>query len=103
MGGIFTKIWDKVTDIGHAVTGIPTAEERRAAMTGLKDQANFQREQMQLARNETERLRGEADAEKRRINEKQIRSMRRSFRPAGFLDQPGNVGANSQLTTRLGE
>jgi hypothetical protein len=88
---IFRKLWDTVTDIGHGLTGLPTAKEKRSQQQIMTDQIKAYREQTAIAKAELERKRGEEAIEKRRINEKQIRSLRRNFRPSGFLDTGADV------------
>lgn len=88
---IWGKITDFVTDIAHGVTGLPTARERRSQQNIMSEQIKAYREQTAIAKSEIDRKRGEEVIEKRRINEKQIRSLRRNFRPAGFLDTGSDV------------
>lgn len=94
--GIFDKVWDVVTDIGHAVTGMPTAAEKRTRERLMNDQIAAYKRQTELAESEIARKREEQLAEKRRIEEKQVRSLRRNFRPAGFLDS-GSDGMSNKL------
>jgi hypothetical protein len=83
--GILGKIWDVATDIGHAVTGTMSAAEKRNAQGSMNEQIRAYREQTELTRSEIARKKGEELAEKRRINEKQIRSLRRNFRTQGLM------------------
>lgn len=92
---IWGKITDVVSDIAHGITGLPTAKERRSQQNMMSEQIKAYREQTRIAKDEIDRKRGEEAIEKRRINEKQIRSLRRNFRPAGFLDTGADI--NSQL------
>lgn len=84
-------LWDKATDVAHAVTGIPTADEKRNQQKAVNDQIKAYREQTAITKAEIDRKRGEEAVEKRRIQEKQIRSLRRNFRPAGFLNTGADV------------
>jgi len=95
--GLWSKIKDVGTDILHAVTGIPTADERRNAQRAMNDQLKAYRDQTELTRNEINRKQGEQIAEKRRIEEKQIRSLRRNYRAPGFLGQ-----GQSDMSSKLG-
>lgn len=83
--GIFNKIWDVATDVGHMVTGIPTAQEKRAAKGMMDEQIKAYKEQTALTRSEIERKRGEEKAEKRRVEEKQIRQIKRGYRSSSML------------------
>lgn len=92
--GVLDDIWDAVTDFGHAVTGIPTAEEKRNQQRMIQEQIDAYKEQTEITRQELARKKDEEATEKRRIEEKQIRSLRRNYRGQGFLggaasDQPG--------------
>lgn len=78
--GILGKVWDKTTDVLHKVTGIQTADERRNAQRLMSDQVKAYKEQTAITRAEVDRKRNEEVAEKRRIEEKQIRSLRRNYR-----------------------
>lgn len=51
----------------------------------INKQMEEYKKQTELTRSELERTRGEAAAEKRKIQEKQIRSLRRNYRPSGLL------------------
>jgi hypothetical protein len=93
---VWGKVWDVVTDVAHAVTGIPTADDRRNQQKMMNDQVKAYKEQTAIAREEIDRKRGEQMAEKRRVQEKQIRSLRHNFSPAGFL----NTGAD--ISNQLG-
>ncbi len=92
--GTLSKANDIGTNNFHAATGIPTAESKRAAASQIENQVKAYKEQSELARQEIDTKRGEIAAEKRRVNEKQIRSLRRSHSVNGFLgsaqtEQPG--------------
>jgi hypothetical protein len=89
-------LWNFLTDVGHAVTGIPTAKEKRAQMNMANEQIKAYKDQTRMAQEELDRKRGETAAEKRRVNEKQVRMLRRNFKPAGFLDN------GSDLQSKLG-
>lgn len=102
--GIFGPIgdWinDKTTDVFHAVTGTPTAAEKRANANMIGAQLNAYKEQTEIAKQATDTARQQQLVEKRRINEKQIASMRRHFQPSGsgFLNSesdnlPNTLGA----------
>ena len=100
--GILHKIWDVGTDVAHAVTGIPTADQRRNDQKAMNDQIKAYREQTEITKQEIARKKGEELAEKRRIEEKQIRGLRRNYRGAGG----GMLGASSSgeadMSAKLG-
>ena len=65
----------------------------------MEQQMRAYREQTELTREEINRKRNEQASEKRRIQEKQIRSLRRNYRPAGMLGvgAPASEDMSSQL------
>lgn len=86
------------SDVYHAVTGAPTAKEKRNQASMVAEQVQAYRDTTKLAADEIERKRGEMSSEKRRMDEKQIRGLRRSMRPAGFMDQ----ASGNSITSKLG-
>lgn len=78
-------------------------DREREAQRAINAQVKAYRDQTELARQELERTRGEQDIEKRRVQEKQIRSLRRNYRAQGIgmlgLGQP----AANDMASRLGE
>jgi len=88
-------LWDKFTDILHDVSGVPTADEKRNAASQANAQIGLYKKQSELAQGELARAKDAQDSQKRRIQEKQIRGLRRNFRPAGFLDNA--VGTSDKL------
>ena len=89
--------YDKVIDIATSpirgardvLLGDPS--EKRAAARAMQSQVDAYKKQTELATSEMERVRGEENAEKRRINEKQIRSTRRGHSNAGFLNNDSGI------------
>lgn len=94
------NIWDKITDLGHRLTGIPTAAERRAASTAINDQIKAYRTQTELSRQEVAAKKDEQVAEKRRIEEKQVRALRRNYRASGFLGSASTT--QPDMSSKLG-
>lgn len=90
--------WGISSETYHLVTHAPTAAEKRVQMNAIQDQVKFYKDQTAIAESETARKRDEMSAEKRRINEKQIRALRRSSRPSGFME----AGRGDELNTQLG-
>lgn len=87
------RIDDKLGGLYNKITHNPSAAERRQQSNMVNDQISAYKEQTNLAREQLNRTRDEATAQKRKIDEKQIRSLRRNFRPAGFLN---NQQANAE-------
>lgn len=82
--------------VGKAL-GMPNADDRRKQMAGINEQVKFYRNQTNIANSEIARARDQQLVEKRRIEEKQIRSLRRNFRPAGFMDSGSDEGMSNKL------
>jgi hypothetical protein len=66
----------------------------------MQDQMKAYKDQTELTRQEIDRKRAEGAAEKRRVEEKQIRSLRRNYRPQGLLGSGASPTADT--TTQLG-
>jgi len=64
--------------------------DRRAANAAAAEQIAFYKEQKDMMTKEATRLEGEREQEKRRIAQKQIRSMRRAYRAPGFMESAGS-------------
>lgn len=65
----------------------------------VNDQIKAYKDQTAIARKEIEAKRGEQIAEKRRIEEKQIRSLRRNYRSPGML---GTSSTTEGMSQKLG-
>ena len=98
--GILGDIWDKATDLAHAVTGITTADERRNQQKMMNDQIKAYREQTEISKQELAQKKGEKVSEKRRIEEKQIRGLRRNYRAQGFLGSQAT--SQPDMSSQLG-
>jgi hypothetical protein len=70
-----------------------TAAERRAKA----DAVNTYYQQKQSALEEQNKISAQRDIEQRRLQEKQIRSMRRRYRSAGFMEPMSDIGAQEKL------
>ena len=98
----------------HFLTGTQNAAQKRPMQTLMNDQIQAYRQQSELTRQELDRTRGAEQAQNRLIQEKQIRSLRRNYRPAGIMataeqgtPAQGNLGdsaagASSGMTNKLG-
>lgn len=97
--GFLSDIWDKGTDIGHALTGTPTADEKRNRDRAMNEQMKAYKEQTELTRQELKEKRAATEAEKRRVEAKQIRHLRRGTRAAGG----GFLGSTQEsMSSKLG-
>lgn len=97
--GTLGKVNDIGTDVFHKGTGIPTAQEKRGAMNAVNEQVKAYKEQTELTRKELNDKRNEVAAEKRRVEEKQIRALRRNRGMQGFLGtgQTDQAGMSEKL------
>jgi hypothetical protein len=89
-------IWSGIKDTFKHLTGQPTDAERRAMNQQMKDYKN----QTELTRQELARVKDQQIAEKRRIEEKQIRALRRNYSSQGFLG--GSQSSQSDMSPKLG-
>lgn len=64
--------------------------DRRAANAAMAEQISFYKEQKDMMTKEATRLESERDSEKKKIAQRQIKSMRRAYRAPGFMDSAGN-------------
>jgi hypothetical protein len=94
------NVWDKTTDVLHAVTGIPTADQKRNASKLVNDQIRAYKEMSEISKNELASKKNEELAEKRKIEEKQIRSLRRNYRPQGIMS--ASSPTEQDMSTKLG-
>jgi LAS superfamily LD-carboxypeptidase LdcB len=90
------SIFDFILDPVKSLIGMPTSKDVDKQKKEMNAQIKAYNEQTKIAKEEQSRLKDEQTAEKRRIQEKQIRSLRRSSRSqnVGFLGssqetQPG--------------
>jgi len=86
--------------IVNKMTGNPSAKDKRAQQQSMNDQIKAYRDQSELAQQQINEAKSSQDIEKRRIQEKQIRSLRRSYRPAGILGQ--GAPAADDVSNQLG-
>ena len=90
--------WGIASTTYHTVTGAPTAKEKRAQARQVNDQIKAYSEQTRIAKEELDQKRASAAAEKRRINEKQIRALRGSYRSKSILNaEVSEPGMNTKL------
>jgi len=94
---IWGKIWDIGTDIAHGLTGTPTAAQKRDTMSAANNQIDMYKKQTEIASSALASAKNEQDAQKRRIEEKQIRGLRRNFQSSSLLDN-----SDSGMSDKLG-
>jgi len=61
--------------------------ERRAALAAAAEQIEFYRSQRSAIEEEATRVKAESEEARRKVQEKQIRSMQRSYRAPGFMGE----------------
>lgn len=90
MSNFISRFSDRVDNslgaLYNRITHNPSAAERRAQASQIAEQVDAYKQQTELSKQELNATRDQQVAEKRKINEKQIRSLRNKFRPAGFLN-----------------
>ena len=100
IGGGLASATDVASDLYHSVTGTPTADEKRNTQKAMNDQIKAYRDQTELTRNELNRVANETQIEKRRVQEKQIRSLRGQYRAKSLLG--GSSAGQDDLSNKLG-
>src|ERR1700691_1323085 len=87
-GGFFnglTQTLGEAADAARGFIGLPTNADREAQQRAMNAQIQAYREQTELTRQELARTRNETSAQKRRVEEKQIRALRRNYRSQRLL------------------
>lgn len=96
------SIWDAIGGFINRITGRQSADEKRNQAKLVRDQMDAYKKQTAIAEEEIRRKQSEQEAEKRKIDEKQIRGLRNRYRPAGgILNQ--RRGGESGLATESGQ
>lgn len=99
---------NKAEGLFNTITGRPSAEQKRAMSNQINDQIRAYKEQTELSRQQLSKTRAEEAAQKRIIQEKQIRSIRRNYRSPGLIGAvQGNLGdsasgSQSGMSSKLG-
>ncbi len=78
-------LWDKITDIAHSVTGIPTADDKRNIEKRQRDQMAGYKREREVAEYEIKRRRDQELRERSRLDEKRVRHLRHNYASDGFL------------------
>jgi hypothetical protein len=100
--------WTDIRDtVEKAATyGLYDPWKSRQAERDQRDMVNSQikayQDQTALARQQLDETRAATDAEKRRVNEKQIRTLRRNYRAQGAGLLGVGQSANQDMNTQLG-
>jgi hypothetical protein len=94
---------DSLSHLWHGITGTPTSAEKRDQKSMIKEQIDAYKKQTEIAEKQIAETRAEKDIQKRKVNEKQIRSLRNNYRPSGgFLNNQGlSAGSNSAVQSGL--
>jgi hypothetical protein len=94
---VYKSPFDVSKGIINTVTGKPDKNQQKL----INEQIKSYQEQSKLAKDELAKAKDQQIAEKRRIQEKQIRSLRGRGSSRGFLGssnpEPGNAGLSNQL------
>lgn len=96
----WTKLRDKYVNI--ETMGLKNPERDRETRGLIKDQIRSYQEQTNIAKDQLAQIRNEQDVQKRRIEEKQIRSLRRNYRAANVGLLGVGSPATSDTTSKLG-
>lgn len=108
--GLLEKVLDPF-GVGAAAAhaaGVKTGEQKRAEANAVNEQIKAYKDQTELTRNEINRKKDEENVQKRRIEEKQIRSLRRNYSSRGLMNAspPSSLGNPSSgspdMNTKLG-
>ncbi len=92
---LFGPVADKAYDVYQGMQ-----DDKKAAQNAMNEQIKAYKEQTELTRNELANKANEQAVQKRRIDEKQIRALRRSYRAGGALlgtQQTNQPDMNSKL------
>ncbi len=103
------SLWTTIRNIAESpitattgiIGGILGNDDLKNQNKMVNDQIKAYKEQTALTRQQLDQTRAAQEVEKRRIQEKQIRSLRSNYRPAGGLLGVGNPATND-MTNQLG-
>lgn len=96
--GILQKWWDINTDILHAISGVPTAAQKREQSALVSNQMKAYKQQTEISNQAVMQAKEQQNADRRRMSEKVVASMRRMRSSPSVMNeqQPG------ELPTTLG-
>lgn len=99
--GVNGSLRKRTGDVVAQATGQPTSSDRRDQMNQVNEQIKNYKDQTELTRQSLNEKRDSVVAEKRRVEEKQIRSLRRNYSTQGFLG--GNQAPSEpDMSSKLG-
>ena len=81
--GAFNQARDYEEGVFNKITGRPSSEDTRNQAKMVQDQIKAYQDQTALAKQQLDEARDATNIQKRRVEEKQIRSLRRNYRAAG--------------------
>lgn len=93
--------WGIASETYHAVTGTPTESQKRQQANEVNAQVKAYKDQTEITRQEMATKSAETANEKRRVEEKQIRSLRNNYRAQSFLGAQDS--SQSGMTNKLGD
>lgn len=95
-------LWDKITDLAHEATGIPTADEKRNMQKQQREQMAAYKRQRELTEYETKRRREQELRERQRLDEKRVRHLRHNYASDGFLGSSNDEVTSGETKETLG-
>lgn len=98
----WTRFRDEAIDVGTlgAVNPRQSRHQEAEMQQAYNEQMNAYKQQTELTRQEIDRVRAEEDVQKRRIEEKQIRALRRNYSSQGLMQTP--AGTPNDMNDKLG-
>ena len=96
------SIWDSIADVGKGIWDTVTGKGDREQKKLLNQQMKDYQEQSRITKEELAKAKDSQVAEKRRIQEKQIRSLRGRGSSRGFLGSSNPDAGTPGITTQLG-
>lgn len=98
----WTNLRDTAVEVGSAGMYSPRESRHKEAEAryAMNDQMKMYKEQTEITKQEIARKQNEEAVEKRRIEEKQIRTLRRNYRSSGILG--GAASTQPDMNQQLG-
>lgn len=100
--GIFDFITDPIGGLVNKVIGRQSADDMRKQNQMISDQMEAYKRQTEITRKATEDARAQQDVEQRRVQQKQIRSLRSNYRAQGAGMLGNGQPASDDMNTKLG-
>ena len=95
--GFWKKVEQGISDFVGNIVPHKSARERRAEHEAVASQIDYYKQQKEAITAEATRTESEREVGKKKIAEKQIKSMKRAYRSPGFLEE-----ASGDLGNKLG-